>query len=165
MVSFIVSIAVLILGYVCYGKIAEKVFVAKPERQTPVIRINDGVDYVALPAWKTTLIQLLNIAGTGPIFGAIAGALFGPAAFAWIVFGCIFAGAVHDYVAGMLPYVPAAPTSRKSWANTWGRARSISWIHFCCLILLSCSAGINKTRLILQRNHFLFKVPPNGIYR
>ena len=102
MLSFIVSIAVLILGYLCYGKLAEKIFVIKPQLQTPAIRINDGVDYVAMPAWKTTLIQLLNIAGTGPIFGAIAGAMFGPAAFAWIVFGCIFAGAVHDYMVGML---------------------------------------------------------------
>jgi carbon starvation protein CstA len=102
MVSFIISIAALILGYVIYGKIAEKVFVIKPEAQTPAIRLADGVDYVAMPGWKAMLIQLLNIAGTGPIFGAIAGALFGPAAFGWIVFGCIFAGAVHDYMVGML---------------------------------------------------------------
>ena len=102
MVSFIVGIAALILGYVVYGKIAEKIFVIKPEAATPAIRINDGVDFVAMPAWKALLIQLLNIAGTGPIFGAIAGAMFGPAAFAWIVLGCIFAGAVHDYMVGML---------------------------------------------------------------
>jgi carbon starvation protein CstA len=87
---------------VIYGKLAEKIFVIRPEAQTPAIRLNDGVDYVAMPSWKATLIQLLNIAGTGPIFGAIAGAMFGPAAFGWIVFGCIFAGAVHDYMVGML---------------------------------------------------------------
>jgi carbon starvation protein CstA len=102
MVSFIIGIIALILGYVVYGKLAEKIFVIKPEAQTPAIRINDGVDFVAMPAWKAMLIQLLNIAGTGPIFGAIAGAMFGPAAFVWIVFGCIFAGAVHDYMVGML---------------------------------------------------------------
>ena len=102
MVSFIVGIVALILGYVVYGKLAEKIFVIKPEAQTPAIRIHDGVDFVAMPSWKALLIQLLNIAGTGPIFGAIAGAMFGPAAFAWIVFGCIFAGAVHDYMVGML---------------------------------------------------------------
>jgi carbon starvation protein CstA len=102
MVSFIISIVALILGYVIYGKIAEKVFVIKPQAKTPAIRLADGVDYVAMPGWKAMLIQLLNIAGTGPIFGAIAGALFGPAAFGWIVFGCIFAGAVHDYMVGML---------------------------------------------------------------
>ncbi|MDR2471292.1 MAG: carbon starvation protein A, partial [Treponema sp.] len=102
MISFMIGIAALILGYLVYGKIAEKIFVAKPEAQTPATRINDGVDFVAMDWKKALLIQLLNIAGTGPIFGAIAGALFGPAAFAWIVFGCIFAGAVHDYFCGML---------------------------------------------------------------
>jgi len=102
MVSFILGVIALVLGYLIYGKIAEKIFAIKPEQQTPAIRINDGVDFVPMASWKTTLIQLLNIAGTGPIFGAIAGALFGPAAFAWIVFGCIFAGAVHDFMVGML---------------------------------------------------------------
>ncbi|MDR2601540.1 MAG: carbon starvation protein A [Spirochaetaceae bacterium] len=102
MISFLLGIAALIIGYLVYGKITEKIFSIKPERQTPAIRINDGVDFVPLPTWRATLIQFLNIAGTGPIFGAIAGALWGPAAFAWIVFGCIFAGAVHDYFCGML---------------------------------------------------------------
>ncbi|MDR3171034.1 MAG: carbon starvation protein A [Treponema sp.] len=102
MISFIVAVVALILGYVLYGKIVEKVFVIKPEAQTPAVRIHDGVDYVAMDWKKAMLIQFLNIAGTGPIFGAIAGALWGPAAFVWIVFGCIFAGAVHDYFSGML---------------------------------------------------------------
>ena len=102
MISFFLGIAALVLGFFIYGKIAEKIFVIKPELKTPAIRIADGVDFVPMPTWKTTLIQLLNIAGTGPIFGAIAGSLFGPAAFLWIVFGCIFAGAVHDYMVGML---------------------------------------------------------------
>ena len=102
MVSFIISVIALVLGYVVYGKIVEKVFGAKPDAQTPATRINDGVDFVVIPTWRAVLIQFLNIAGTGPIFGAIAGALWGPAAFAWIVFGCVFAGAVHDYFCGML---------------------------------------------------------------
>ncbi|MDR3333694.1 MAG: carbon starvation protein A, partial [Treponema sp.] len=102
MISFIVAVVALILGYVLYGKIVEKVFVIKPEAQTPAVRIHDGIDYVAMDWKKAMLIQFLNIAGTGPIFGAIAGALWGPAAFAWIVLGCIFAGAVHDYFSGML---------------------------------------------------------------
>ncbi|MDR0521288.1 MAG: carbon starvation protein A [Planctomycetaceae bacterium] len=102
MYSFIFGIAALILGYFLYGKIAERIFVIRPEAETPAVRRNDGVDFVPMSAWKATLIQLLNIAGTGPVFGAIAGALFGPAAFVWIVFGCIFAGAVHDYILGML---------------------------------------------------------------
>jgi carbon starvation protein CstA len=102
MITFILSVIALVAGYILYGTLVEKVFKIKPEAQTPAIRINDGVDYVAMPVWKTLMIQLLNIAGTGPIFGAIAGALFGPAAFVWIVLGCIFAGAVHDYMVGML---------------------------------------------------------------
>jgi carbon starvation protein CstA len=102
MISFIVGVIALIGGYFVYGKIIEKVFKISPTRQTPAVRVNDGVDFVVLPTWRAVLIQFLNIAGTGPIFGAIAGALWGPAAFAWIVFGCIFAGAVHDYFCGML---------------------------------------------------------------
>jgi len=102
MITFIFFTLLLIVGYLVYGKIAEKVFVIRPDSQTPAYRLQDGVDYVPMSKWRTLLIQLLNITGTGPIFGAIAGALFGPAAFAWIVFGCIFAGAVHDYMVGML---------------------------------------------------------------
>jgi carbon starvation protein CstA len=102
MISFIVGIAALITGYMVYGTIVEKVFGIDSGRQTPAVRINDGVDFIVISTWRATLIQFLNIAGTGPIFGAIAGALWGPAAFAWIVFGCIFAGAVHDFFCGML---------------------------------------------------------------
>jgi carbon starvation protein CstA len=102
MISFIIGIAALIAGYLIYGTIVEKVFRIDTERQTPAVRINDGVDFIVIPTWRAALIQFLNIAGTGPIFGAIAGALWGPAAFAWIVFGCIFAGAVHDFFCGML---------------------------------------------------------------
>jgi carbon starvation protein CstA len=102
MISFIVSIAVLILGYFTYGKFVEKIFGVEKERTTPAIRLQDNVDFMPLPAWRIFLIQFLNIAGLGPIFGAIAGAMFGPAAFLWIVLGNIFAGAVHDYFSGML---------------------------------------------------------------
>jgi carbon starvation protein CstA len=102
MISFLLSIVTLLLGYLIYGKIVEKVFGIDPNRQTPAIRLKDDVDFVPLPLWKVFLIQFLNIAGLGPIFGAIAGAMFGPAAFLWIVLGSIFAGAVHDYFSGML---------------------------------------------------------------
>jgi carbon starvation protein CstA len=102
MISFLIGIAALIVGYVVWGKIAEKVFAIKPNAKTPALRINDGVDFVAMDWKRAMLIQFLNIAGTGPIFGAITGAYFGPAAFGWIVFGCIFAGAVHDFMVGML---------------------------------------------------------------
>lgn len=102
MVSFLLSILILIVGYFTYGRFVEKVFGVKPERETPAIRMGDDVDFVPLPTWKIFLIQFLNIAGLGPIFGAIAGAMFGPSAFLWIVLGSIFAGAVHDYLSGML---------------------------------------------------------------
>lgn len=102
MYSFLISIAVLIIGYFFYGKFIEKIFGADEGMATPSKRLEDGVDYVPLD-WKNAfLIQFLNIAGLGPIFGAVAGALWGPAAFLWIVFGCIFAGAVHDYLSGMI---------------------------------------------------------------
>ncbi len=102
MISFIVSVILLVLGHIFYGKFVEKVFRIEPNRKTPAIELNDGVDFMPLPGWKIFMIQFLNIAGLGPIFGAIAGALFGPVAFIWIVLGSIFAGGVHDYMSGML---------------------------------------------------------------
>lgn len=101
MVSFILCLALLVIGYFVYGKIVDNTF-APDDRETPAVRINDGVDYVVMPQWKLFLVQLLNIAGLGPIFGAIQGALWGPIVFLWITFGTIFAGGVHDYFSGML---------------------------------------------------------------
>jgi carbon starvation protein CstA len=102
MVSFFLSILALILGYFIYSKIVDKAFGADESIKTPAVRLEDGVDFVPMPMWKIFMIQLLNIAGLGPIFGAIAGALWGPVAFLWIVLGSIFAGGVHDYFSGML---------------------------------------------------------------
>ncbi|MCR5071133.1 MAG: carbon starvation protein A [Bacteroidales bacterium] len=102
MVSFFISVLALILGYLLYGKFAERVFGPDPARPTPAVTKADGIDFIALPSWKVFMIQFLNIAGTGPIFGAIMGAKFGPAAYLWIVLGCIFGGAVHDFLSGML---------------------------------------------------------------
>ena len=101
MISFLVSLVALLLGYLLYGRFVEKVF-GPDDRVTPAVAKADGLDYIVLPSWKVFMIQFLNIAGTGPIFGAIMGAKFGPVAYLWIVFGCIFAGAVHDYLSGML---------------------------------------------------------------
>lgn len=101
MITFILSLVALVLGYAIYGRFVERVF-APDYRPTPAVSQADGLDYVAMPYWKVFMIQFLNIAGTGPIFGAIMGAKFGPAAYLWIIFGCIFAGAVHDYFIGML---------------------------------------------------------------
>ncbi|GGK23678.1 hypothetical protein GCM10010965_15600 [Caldalkalibacillus thermarum] len=102
MITFLVSIVLLILGYIVYGRFVEKVFGVQENRKTPAYTLYDGVDYVPMGEKRNALIQLLNIAGVGPIFGPILGALYGPVAFLWIVIGCIFAGAVHDYLTGMI---------------------------------------------------------------
>ena len=101
MISFFICLFLLIGGYFVYGKVVENTF-APDDRETPAVKINDGVDYVVMPQWKLFLVQLLNIAGLGPIFGAMQGALWGPVVFLWITFGTIFAGGVHDYFSGML---------------------------------------------------------------
>lgn len=101
MVSFFICLILLIGGYFVYGKVVDNTF-GPDDRETPAVRLNDGVDYVVMPQWKLFLVQLLNIAGLGPIFGALQGALWGPIVFLWITFGTIFAGAVHDYFSGML---------------------------------------------------------------
>ena len=101
MISFFLCLALLIGGYFVYGKIVDDTF-APDDRETPAVRFDDGVDFVVMPQWKLFLVQLLNIAGMGPIFGALQGALWGPIVFLWITFGTIFAGSVHDYFSGML---------------------------------------------------------------
>ena len=101
MITFVLCLIALVLGYFLYGKFVERVF-GPDDRATPAVAKADGVDFIVLPNWKIFMIQFLNIAGTGPIFGAIMGAKFGPAAYLWIVFGCIFAGATHDYLSGMI---------------------------------------------------------------
>ncbi len=101
MKSLLFSFAVLIVGFCTYGKLVEKVF-SPDNRQTPAFKLSDGVDFVPLKTWKAFLVELLNIAGTGPIFGAIMGACFGPIVFLWIIFGSILGGAVHDYMVGMI---------------------------------------------------------------
>lgn len=102
MITFLIAVVALILGYFVYGRYVERVFGPDKDRQTPAVLKADGVDFMVLPNWKIFMIQFLNIAGTGPIFGAIMGMWFGTSAYLWIVFGCIFAGAVHDYLSGML---------------------------------------------------------------
>ncbi|MCF0210181.1 MAG: carbon starvation protein A [Bacteroidales bacterium] len=102
MISFLLSMALLVAGYMVYGSLAAKVFKVNPKRKTPALLNADGVDYISMPWWKLFLIQFLNIAGVGPIFGAVMGVMYGPSAFLWIVFGTIFGGAVHDFFAGML---------------------------------------------------------------
>ena len=101
MISLFISFCVLVIGYILYSRFTENIF-ATDDRKTPAIAVNDGVDCVPMKTWKAFLVQLLNIAGTGPIFGALMGAVFGPVVFLWIVLGSILGGAVHDYMSGMI---------------------------------------------------------------
>ena len=100
-ISLLIAFAVLVVGYLVYGRVTEMIF-ATDDRETPAVAIHDGVDCVPMKTWKAFLVQLLNIAGTGPIFGALMGAVFGPVVFVWIVLGSILGGAVHDYMSGMI---------------------------------------------------------------
>lgn len=102
MITFLLSILLLTAAYFVYGKVVERYLDVDPTRKTPAYEKGDGVDFQPLPTWKVFIIQFLNIAGLGPIFGAVTGAAFGPAAYVWIVVGCIFMGAVHDFFAGMM---------------------------------------------------------------
>lgn len=137
MISFFVALAVLVIGYFVYGRITEKVFHID-DRKTPAVALNDGVDHVPMNKWKNFLIQLLNIAGTGPIFGALMGACFGPVVFGWIVLGSILGGAVHDYMSGMM----SERNDGESIANLSGRyiGKWLLWIMriFSVVLLVLC---------------------------
>ncbi len=102
MITFFISIILLVAGYLLYGKLVARFLEVEPSRKTPAYELEDGVDFTPMPTWKVFVIQFLNIAGLGPIFGAIMGAAYGPAAYLWIVIGCIFMGAVHDFFSGMM---------------------------------------------------------------
>ncbi|MDE7073437.1 MAG: carbon starvation protein A, partial [Odoribacter sp.] len=102
MISFTLCLVALIAGYFLYGRFVERIFSPDANRSTPALTKADGVDYIPMPTWKIFMIQFLNIAGLGPIFGAIMGAKFGTASYLWIVLGSVFAGATHDFLAGML---------------------------------------------------------------
>ena len=135
MITFIISFIALVLGYAIYGKFIAKVFAAD-DRQTPAIVKNDGIDYVPMPNWKIFMIQFLNIAGTGPIFGAIMGAKFGPSAYLWIIFGCIFAGAVHDYLSGMLSMRNGGSDLPGIIGKYLGNVPKTIMLVFCVVLLL-----------------------------
>ena len=102
MITFTLALVLLVVGYWVYGKYVNSLFAPDSTRKTPALTMADGVDFIPLPTWKIFMIQFLNIAGLGPIFGAIMGAQFGTASYLWIVFGTIFAGAVHDFLSGTL---------------------------------------------------------------
>ena len=150
MITFVISLIALVLGYLVYGAIMERIM-RPDDRETPAVRLADGVDYVALPTWKVFMIQFLNIAGTGPIFGAIMGMWFGPASYLWIVLGCIFAGAVHDFMSGML-------SLRHDGANLptligkylGGGARNVMLVFTVLLLLMVGAVFVYSPALILS---------------
>lgn len=139
MISFTISILALIVGYLIYGRIVERIF-GPDDRVTPAVALQDGVDYIAMPAWKVYTIQFLNIAGTGPIFGAIMGAWFGPASYLWIVLGCIFGGAVHDYMSGMLSMRHEGAGLPELVGKYLGRNMKAVMLVFSLLLLLMVGA-------------------------
>ncbi|SFL57907.1 carbon starvation CstA family protein [Halanaerobium salsuginis] len=150
MASFLISLVVLIVGYFTYGKIVDRIFTSQPDRVTPAISKEDGVDYIALDWKKAFLIQFLNIAGLGPIFGAIAGALWGPSAFLWIVFGTIFAGGVHDYLSGMLSIrSDGASISEIIGENLGGTIRQIMRVFSIVLLVLVGTVFMTGPALLL----------------
>ena len=137
MITFIVCAIALVVGYMVYGRFTDWVFGSDPSRETPAIKNPDGVDYVPLPTWKSFLIQFLNIAGTGPIFGAIAGAMWGANAFMWITLGCIFGGAVHDFMVGMMSLRQnGASVSELVGRNLGEVARKVMIVFSIVLLLL-----------------------------
>lgn len=133
---FLFSIAVLILGYFFYGLIVERIFGIDPKRPTPAITLRDGIDFIPMPTWKVFLIQFLNIAGLGPIFGAIMGIMFGPAAFLWIVFGTIFAGGVHDFLSAMISLRSNGASLPEIVGNELGSGIKLTMRVFSLLLLI-----------------------------
>ena len=137
MISFSIALVVLVVGYLAYGRIVERVFVIDTKRATPAVSMADGVDYISMPAWKIFLIQFLNIAGIGPIFGAIVGVMYGPAAVLWIVFGSIFGGAVHDYLSGMLSLRSNGASLPEIVGGQMGKVVLYFVRFFSCLLLIT----------------------------
>ena len=136
-ISLLLSFAVLLIGYLVYGRVAEKIF-GPDDRPTPAVAVNDGVDCVPMKPWKAFLIQLLNIAGTGPIFGALMGAVFGPVVFLWIVLGSILGGAVHDYMSGMISSWHGGASIAELSGLYLGRAAKWGMRVFSAVLLVLC---------------------------
>ncbi len=157
MVSFIISLIVLLLGYIFWGKVSEKIF-AIDDRPTPAISSPDGVDRVPINTWKAYLIQLLNIAGTGPIFGALMGAVFGPIVFLWVVLGSILGGAVHDFMTGMI----SCRHDGKSIAELSGiyLGKTMKWVMRIFSIILLLLVG---TVFVTSPATLLAKLTPDSL--
>lgn len=145
MTSFLIAFVVLIAGYFIYGALVEKVFASDKSRKTPAKTMADGIDYVEMPTWKVFLIQFLNIAGVGPIFGAIMGIMYGPAAFLWIVLGTIFAGAVHDFISGMISVRMGGKSLPEIVGTELGKKIKLIMGIFTCVLLVMVIAVFVRT--------------------
>ena len=151
MVSLVISFAVLIAGYFIYGRLVEGVF-APDDRKTPAYTRNDGVDFMPMPTWKAFLVQLLNIAGPGPIFGALMGACFGPVVFLWIIFGSVLGGGVHDYMCGMISERhDGASIAELSGIYLGGAAKWIMRVFSIVLLILTGTVFVNSPAALLAR--------------
>lgn len=151
MISLLLSLAVLLIGFAVYGRLTERVF-APDDRQTPAVAINDGVDCVPMKPWKAFLVQLLNIAGTGPIFGALMGACFGPVVFLWIVFGSILGGAVHDYMSGMISSRHGGASIAELSGVYLGKAAKWIMRVFSIVLLILCgTVFVNSPAALIAR--------------
>ena len=151
MISLLLSVAVLVSGFVVYGRLTERVF-APDDRMTPAVAVNDGVDCVPMKPWKAFLVQLLNIAGTGPIFGALMGACFGPVVFLWIVFGSILGGAVHDYMSGMISSRhQGASIAELSGVYLGSTAGWIMRVFSIVLLILTGTVFVNSPAALIAR--------------
>lgn len=151
MISLMISLVVLLVGFAVYGRLVEKMF-GPDDRQTPAIAINDGVDCVPMKPWKAFLVQLLNIAGTGPIFGALMGACFGPVVFLWIVFGSILGGAVHDYMSGMISCRHGGASIAELSGEYLGNiARWVMRVFSVVLLTLTGTVFVNSPAALIAR--------------
>ncbi|MDE6272987.1 MAG: carbon starvation protein A [Muribaculaceae bacterium] len=145
MIPLLIALVVLIAGYFIYGSFVEKIFNTDPSRPTPASTMADGIDYIAMPTWKVYLIQFLNIAGVGPIFGAIMGVMYGPASFLWIVLGTIFAGAVHDFISGMISLRLGGKSLPEIVGSELGKKIKVIMSIFTCVLLVMVIAVFVRT--------------------
>lgn len=142
--TFILAVVALVLGYLIYGKLVDTVF-HPDDRPTPAVASCDNMDYVPMPKWKAFIIQLLNIAGTGPIFGAVMGAMWGPAVFVWIVFGSILGGAVHDYMSGMMSIRNNGASVTELIGKYLGKYIKLIFLPFSILVLILVAAVFTRS--------------------
>ncbi|MBR3545736.1 MAG: carbon starvation protein A [Oscillospiraceae bacterium] len=151
MISLFLSFAVLVVGYFVYGRVVEGAF-APDDRKTPAYRKEDGVDFMPMPVWKAFLVQLLNIAGTGPIFGALMGACFGPVVFLWIIFGAVLGGGVHDYMSGMISERhDGASIAELSGIYLGSVAKWVMRVFSILLLVLTGTVFVNSPAALLAR--------------